>query len=76
VALIAHRLADLYQHQLNSPQCGLDVLLSVQGYLTSSKHLKLMEERIDLLRQLAEGHQMPQPPKNIPLRKSRYRMYD
>ena len=76
MALTAHRLADLYQHQLNSPQRGLDVLLSVRGRLTSAKRLRLMEERIEFLRQLVEGHQMPQPPKSIQLRKSRYRMHD
>ena len=76
MALTAHRLADLYQHQLNSPQRGLDVLLSVRGRLTSAKQVKLMEERIGFLRRLVDGHQVPQPPKNIPLRKSRYRMHD
>ncbi|MGD0017284.1 MAG: hypothetical protein ABSC38_07200 [Verrucomicrobiia bacterium] len=74
--LIAHRLADLYQHQLNNPQRGLDVLLSVRGRLTSVKRLKLIEERIAFLRQLVEGHEIPQPPKSIQLRKSRYRMHD
>jgi predicted negative regulator of RcsB-dependent stress response len=76
VALTAHRLADLYQHQLNSPQRGLDVLLSVQGRLTSTKHVKLTGERIESLRQFADGCQVPQPPKDIQLRKSRYRMHD
>ena len=76
VALVAHRLADLYQHQLKNPRRGLDVLLSVRGRLTSAKHLRLMEERIEFLRRLVDGHQVPQNPKNIPLRKSRYRMHD
>jgi predicted negative regulator of RcsB-dependent stress response len=77
VTLAAHRLADLYQYKLNSPQRGLDVLRSVQGRLNSAKHVKLMEERIEFLRQLVEGGcQVPQPPKGIQLRKSRYRMHD
>ena len=76
VALTADRLADLYQNQLQDPQRGLDALRSVQGRLTSAKHVKLMEERIEFMQQLADGYQVPQPPKSIQLRKSRYRMRD
>jgi predicted negative regulator of RcsB-dependent stress response len=76
VVLVAHRLADLYQHQLNSSQRGLDVLLNVKGRLTNARHLRQTEERIEFLRQLADGHQVPQSPKNIQLRKSRYQMHD
>ena len=76
VALTADRLADLYQNQLRDPQRGLDALRSVQGRLTSAKHVKLMEERIEFMQQLVDGYQVPQPPKSIQLRKSRYRMRD
>jgi hypothetical protein len=76
VVLAAHRLADLYQHQLNTPQRGLDVLLSVQGRLTNANHVKRTEERIESLRQFVDGYQVPQPPESIQLRKSRYRMHD
>ena len=76
VALTAQRLADFYQYQLNSPQRGLDVLLDVQGRLTSVKHVRRTGERIESLRQLADGYQVSQQPKSIQLRKSRYKMHD
>ena len=76
VALIAHKLADLYQHQFHDPQRGLDVLLGVHGKLTNAKHVKRTGERIESMQQSVESNQLPQSPKNIQLRKSRYRMHD
>ena len=73
-AIVAGRLADLYQFTLQQPQRALEVMEQLCAKLPGSKAAVLAEERIRTLRELVAGRELPKTPTKIAARPSRYKI--
>ncbi len=74
-ALVAGRLADLYQLTLHDPARSLEVMKQLREKIPGTKQAKLAEERITLLESIVhDGVPLPKTPHKIAPRPSRYKM--
>jgi hypothetical protein len=74
-ALVAGRLADLYQYTLHDPVRALEAMKRLREKTPDTKQAKLAEERIAALERLASGAPPPPPrPETIAVKPSRYKM--
>jgi tetratricopeptide (TPR) repeat protein len=73
-AIVAGRLADLYQFTLQQPRRALEVMEQLCAKLPGSKAAVLAEERIRTLRELVAGRELPKTPTKIAARPSRYKI--
>lgn len=72
-AIVAHKLADLYQFTMKNPQLALDILREIRLRQPDSKHARLADERIASLVEALGSPVLPQSPATISLKPSRYR---
>ncbi len=74
-ALASGRLADFYQMTLNDPARALEVMKQLRDRIPGTKQAALAEERIAILEKIAiHGEVVPEVPKKLTNRPSRYKM--
>jgi len=67
-ALTGGRLADFYQHTLHDPKRALEVMMTLKARLANTKHARLVDQRIETLRKMVGGYEVPKPPAKIAFR--------